>query len=81
VVWQDAVGCTPVGVLMQHVDQLPGALQRYYTQNLNHIFPEKELRGHSPNSYIQISVCDFYIPTIGPHILLQENRWTDRGNK
>ena len=29
-------------------------------------FPEKELRGHSPNSYIHVSVSDLYIPTIGP---------------
>ncbi len=50
----------------------------YYTENSKHIFPEKELHGHSPNSYIHVSVCDLYIPTIGLHILLQENRW-DRG--
>jgi hypothetical protein len=55
-------------------------LQRYYTENSKHIFPEKELRGHSPNSYIHVSVYDLYIPTIGLHILLQENRWTDRRN-
>jgi hypothetical protein len=24
--------------------------------------------------------CDLYIPTIGLTVLLQENRWTDRGN-
>jgi hypothetical protein len=43
------------------------------------------MRGHSPNSYIHVSVSDFsvsdlYIPTIGLTILLQENRWTDRGS-
>ncbi len=37
--------------------------------------------GHSPNSHIHVSMCDLYIPTISLHILLQENRWTDRGNK
>ncbi len=26
-------------------------LQRYYTENSKRIFPKKELRGHSPNSY------------------------------
>jgi hypothetical protein len=46
---------------------------------MQHIFPDKELRGHSPNSYIHVSVCDLYIPTIGLHVLLQENWWTDRG--
>jgi hypothetical protein len=49
-------------------------------RNSKHIFPEKELGGHSPNSYIHVSVCDLYIPTIGLHVLLQENRWTDHGN-
>jgi hypothetical protein len=33
-------------------------LQRYYTENSKHIFPEKELPGHSPNSFIHVSVCD-----------------------
>ncbi len=54
--------------------------QRYYTENSKHIFPEKELRGHNPYSYIHVSVRDLYITTIGLHILLQENRWTDPGN-
>jgi hypothetical protein len=46
------------------------------------IFPERELRGYSPNSYIPVSVSDMYIPLIGLPILLQENRnkWTERGN-
>jgi hypothetical protein len=43
------------------------------------IFPEKELRGLSPNSYIPVSVSDLYIPTICLPILLQENCWTDPG--
>jgi hypothetical protein len=52
----------------------------HYTENSKHIFPEKELRGHSPNSYIHVSVCELYIPTSGLPSLLQENRWTDRRN-
>ncbi len=55
-------------------------LQRH---NLKQIFPEKELRGHSSNSYNHVSVGAIYIlyiPTIGLPILLQENRWTNRGN-
>jgi hypothetical protein len=41
------------------------------------IFPEKEVRGLSPNFHIHVSVSDLYIPTIGLPILLQENMWTD----
>ncbi len=37
-----------------------------------HIFPEKEMRGHSPNFHIHVSVSDLYIPTIYLPILLQE---------
>ncbi len=36
------------------------------------LFPEKELRGHSPNFQIHVSVSDFYIPTIDLPILLQD---------
>jgi hypothetical protein len=52
------------------------------TENSKQIFPEKELRGYSPNSYnyIHVSMSDLYIPLIGLHILLQENRWTELGN-
>ena len=39
-----------------------------------------KLRGVSPRFYIHVSVSDLYITTIGLPILLQENRWTDRGN-
>jgi hypothetical protein len=42
------------------------------TENSKHIFPEKELRGHSPNSYVHVSVYDLCVPTIGLHILLQK---------
>ena len=47
-------------------------LQRHNAENLKQIFPEKELRGHSPNFHIHVSVCDLYIPTIHLPILLQE---------
>jgi hypothetical protein len=40
---------------------------------------DKELRGHSPSSYIPVSLSDLYIPMIGLPILLQENRWTTVG--
>jgi hypothetical protein len=43
------------------------------------VFPEKELRGFSPNFYIHVSVSDLYISTIGPPIFLKQNMQTDRG--
>ncbi len=39
--------------------------------------PRKELRGHSPNFHIHVSVSDSYIPTIDLPILLQENMGTE----
>jgi hypothetical protein len=47
------------------------SLQRRNTEILKQIFPEKELRGHSPNFHIHVSVSDLYIPTIDLPILLQ----------
>jgi hypothetical protein len=35
------------------------ALQRTNTENLKQIFPEKELRGHSPYFHIHVSVSDY----------------------
>ncbi len=52
-------------------------LQRTKAENSKQIFPEKELRGHSPNFHIHVSVIDLYD---GSPILLQENMWTDPGN-
>jgi hypothetical protein len=57
---------------------------RQQTVNCNenpiYVFPEKELRGLSPNSHIGVLVSDLYVPRIGPHIFLQQNRQTDCGN-
>jgi hypothetical protein len=39
-------------------------LQRHNTENLKQIFPEKELRGLSPNFHIHVSVSDLYIPMV-----------------
>jgi hypothetical protein len=41
-------------------------------ENSKQIFPEKELRSHSPNFHTHVSVSDLYIPTIDLPILLQE---------
>ncbi len=51
-------------------------LQRTNTENLKQIFPEKELRGHSPNFLIHVSVSDLYI-TVGLPILLQEIQYVE----
>ncbi len=48
------------------------ALQRTNTENSEQIFPEKELRGHSPNFHIHVTVNNLYIPAIDLPILLQE---------
>ncbi len=49
-------------------------------ENSIYVFPENELRGFSPNFHIHVFVSVLYIPRIGPHIFLQQNRQTDRGN-
>jgi hypothetical protein len=56
------------------------SLQRHNTEISKQIFPEKEVRGYSPNSNIHVSVSDLFIPLIGLFILLQDNRWTERGS-
>ena len=56
-------------------------MQKTNTENLKQIFSEKELRGHSPNFHIHVSVSDLYIPTIDQPIYSAEgNMWTDLGN-
>ncbi len=50
------------------------------TESPIYVFPEKELRGLSPNSYIHVSVSDLYVRRICSHIWLQQNRQIDPGN-
>jgi hypothetical protein len=52
------------------------SVHTHCTENRIYVFPKKELRGLSPNSYIHVSVSDLYIPRIGPHIWLLQNRQT-----
>ncbi len=61
----------------EETKQLLPTLQRHNTGNSKKIFPEKELRGHSPKFNNHVSVSDLYIPTIGLSIVLQEKMWTD----
>jgi hypothetical protein len=51
-----------------------------FNENPNYVFPEQELRGLSPDFHIHVSVSYLYIPRIGLHIFLQQNRQIDRGN-
>jgi hypothetical protein len=48
------------------------ALQRANTENSKQILPEKELRGHSPNFHIHISV---FIPRIDLSYSAAGNMW------
>jgi hypothetical protein len=64
---------------LPHVDRLKvspssvvSTLQRTNTKNSKQILPEEELRGHSPNFPLHVSVSDLFIPTIDLPILLQE---------
>ncbi len=49
-------------------------LPEHCKDNSIYVFLFWELRGLSPNFHIHVSVRDLYIPRIGPHISLQQNR-------
>jgi hypothetical protein len=67
-------------MLLSRESSAYSTLQSHNTESLKQNFPEKELRGQSPNFHIHMSVSDLYIPTIDLPILWQENMWTDPGN-
>ncbi len=50
------------------------------TEKAIYEFPEMELRGLVPNSYIHVYASDLYIPRIGLPIWMQQNRQTDSRN-
>jgi hypothetical protein len=52
----------------------------HFKENHIYVFLFWELNGLSPNLHIHVSVGDLYIPRIGPHIFLLQNRQTDPGN-
>jgi hypothetical protein len=52
----------------------------YCKENPIYVILFGELHGLCPNFHIHVSVSDLYIPKIGPHISLQQNRQTDPGN-
>jgi hypothetical protein len=55
---------------------------RTNTENLKQIFPEKDLRGHSPNFHIHVSVGNLYLPTTEYRSACSAagNMWIDPGN-
>ena len=55
----------------------PCTLSPNCKQDTIYVFPEIKLRSLVPNFNTYVSVSDFYIPTIGPSIFLQQNRLTD----
>ncbi len=71
-------------------DRLPVCHIPHCNKKHIYVFPEKEVRGpqsqfpHScvckPFIYKYVDRSWEYIPRIGPHIFLQQNRQTDRGN-
>jgi hypothetical protein len=52
----------------------------HYNEDPINVFPEMQLRGFVPYFQIHVSVSYLYISIIGPPILLQQNRRTNRGN-
>jgi hypothetical protein len=62
----------------KHSSSLPSL--SHCNENRIHVFPEKELRGLSPKFHIHVSVSDFNLPKIDPHIFPQQNRQTNCGN-
>jgi hypothetical protein len=65
--------------MMHGGDDWFNSWQEHCNENPIYVFPEKGLRGLSPNFHIHVSVSDLY--RIGPHFFLQQNRQTDNGNK
>ncbi len=49
-------------------------------ENPIYVLPEKELRCFNPNFHTHMSISNFYISRISPHIFLRQKRQTDRGN-
>ena len=65
-------GFSHLGLLFAYLLKL---LLLHYKEISIYVFPEKELRGLSPNFHIHVSVSDLYITTIGWPILVKENMW------
>jgi hypothetical protein len=57
-----------------------GLYVQHCKENPISVFHFWELHGLSPNFHLDVSVSNLYIPRIGPHTSLQQNRQTDPGN-
>ncbi len=63
------IGLTKISLTKSgFVIESPLRLRAHFNENSIYVFPEKELRGLSPNFHIHVSVSDLYIPRISPHI-------------
>jgi hypothetical protein len=61
------------------ITEIEPPLQRTNTENSKQIFPEKELRGHSPNFHIHVSMRVFYFPCGRSAYSAAGNMWIDLG--
>ncbi len=65
----------------RHCQAYVAALLRTNTKNSKQIFPEKELRGHTPSFHIHVSVSDLYIYShVQSDYSAAGNMWTDPRN-
>jgi hypothetical protein len=72
---------TPLGsVILPTIDHSSiTTMQRHNTENSKQIVPEKELSATVPIPTFMFLWAIYIFPLIGLPILLQENRWTERG--
>ncbi len=79
-VFTDIINNFSTGMLSYQVVLLSNNNKLHCTENPSYVFLFWELSGLSPNFHIHVSASDLYIPRIGSHIFLQQNRQTDPGS-
>jgi hypothetical protein len=77
---ETSLGFLPMAFSLPKVSSLNSYFEAHCKENYIYVFLFWELRGLSPNFNIHVIVSDLFIPRIGPHIGLQQNRLTDPGN-
>jgi hypothetical protein len=60
---------------------MQGALRRTNAENSKQIFPEKELRGHSPNFHIHVSLSDLYMYSHDGSAYSSTGKYVDRSSE